>query len=286
MSNRLPLIAAVILGLLAVFLSNRYFQKKEKELFQGTKPKPVLVATHNIDKNTIVKKNDIKIVKIPAKFIQPSAVASVKAVVDKITTAFILKGEQIVSTKLISPEKGRWLAIKTPSGKRAVTISADSVTGVGGLVKPGDYVDILGTFDLIKIGESGKQEVQSVSLPLFQNVLVLAVDQEMSKFSLPKKEKKIRIRKEGEISTVTLALSPQEAENLVFAEEKGKIRLMLRAPDDSQKSPLPIVNFSTLLKSFSSYISIDSSEKRTRQTKKGESIEVFRGLEKEEITTK
>ena len=104
MSKRLPLITAIILGLLAVFLSNRYFQKKEKELFQGTKPKPVLVAARDIPADTIIKKSDIKIAQIPAKFIQPSAVNSIKAVVDKMTTAFIFKGEQIVSTKLVSPE--------------------------------------------------------------------------------------------------------------------------------------------------------------------------------------
>lgn len=280
MSNRLPLIIAIILGLLAVFLSNRYFQKKEKELFQGTKPNPVLVAARDISADTIIKKSDIKIVEIPAKFIQPSVVSSIEAVVNKMTTAFIFKGEQIASTKLVSPEKGKWLAIKTPVGKRAVSISADSVTGVSGLLKPGDYVDILGTFDLIKIGESGKQEIQSVTLPLFQNVLVLAVGKEMSKISLPKED---RIgREEKEISTVTLALSPQEAKNLVFAEEKGKIRLLLRGIKDEQETPLSIVNFSTLLQNFSPSV---SAHEQVKKIKKEESVEVFRGLEKEEIKT-
>ncbi len=278
MSKRLPLITAIILGLLAVFLSNRYFQKKEKELFQGTKPKPVLVAARDIPADTIIKKSDIKIAQIPAKFIQPSAVNSIKAVVDKMTTAFIFKGEQIVSTKLVSPEKGKWLAIKTPAGKRAVSISADSVTGVSGLLKPGDYVDILGTFDLIKIGESGKQEIQSVTLPLFQNVLVLAVGKEMRKFSLPREGR--RGREEKEISTVTLALSPQDAKNLVFAEEKGKIRLLLRGTKDEMETPLSIVNFSTLLQKFSPSV---SAQERVKKIKKEESVEVFRGLEKEEV---
>lgn len=281
MSNRLPLIVAIILGLSAVFLSNRYFQKKEKELFQGTKPKPVLVAARDISIDVIVKKSDIKIAQIPTKFIQPSAIHSEKAVVGKMTTAFILKGEQIVSTKLVSPEKGKWLAIKTPPKKRAVTISANSVTGVAGLLKPGDYVDILGTFDLIKAGEGGRQEIQSVSIPLFQNVLVLAVNQEMSKFSLPQKNKKGRFEQEKEVSTVTLALSPQEAENLVFAEEKGKIRLLLRSPKDEQIAPLSVVNFNTLLQNFSSSI----PSKKTQKIKKKENVEVFRGLEKEDVET-
>jgi len=277
MSNRLPLITAIILGLLGVFLSNRYFQKKEKELFQGTKPKPVLVALRDIPADTIIKKTDVKVAEVPAKFIQPSAINSIKAVVGKITTAFILKGEQIVSTKLISPEKGKWLAIKTPAGKRAVSISADSVTGVSGLIKPGDYVDILGTFDLIKAGEGGRQEIQSVTLPLFQNVLVLAVGKEMRKFSLPKEERR---GEKKEISTVTLALSPQEVENLVFAEEKGKIRLMLRAAKDEEEPPLSVVNFSTLLQNFSSSV---STQERIKKVKKEENVEVFRGLEKEEV---
>jgi len=279
MSNRLPLITAIILGLLGVFLSNRYFQKKEKELFQGTKPKPVLVALRDIPADTIIKKTDVKVAEVPAKFIQPSAINSKKAAVGKITTAFILKGEQIVSTKLISPEKGKWLAIKTPAGKRAVSISADSVTGVSGLIKPGDYVDILGTFDLIKAREGGRQEIQSVTLPLFQNVLVLAVGKEMHKFSLPKEERR---GEKKEISTVTLALSPQEAENLVFAEEKGKIRLMLRAAKDEEESPLSVVNFSTLLQKFSTP---GSRQEQIKKIKREESVEVFRGLEKEEVRT-
>ena len=279
MSNRLPLVGAIILGLLAVFLSNRYFQKKEENLFQGTEPKPILTAARDIPIGTVIKKNDLKITEIPAKFIQPAAADSLKAVTGKITIAFIFKNEQILSTKLACPEKERWLAVKTPLGKRAVSISADGVTAISGLLKPGDYVDILGTFDLIKIGRSGKQEIQSVTLPLFQNVLVLAVDKKMSKFSLSKQDKRGLLGTERETSTVTLALSPQEAEHLVFAEEKGKIRLMLRGAEDKEGISLSAVNFKSLLRNFSS---LSISQRQKKESEK-ENVEVFRGLEKEEV---
>jgi len=261
-------------------LANRYFAKREKELFEGTEPKPVLIAARDIPSDTTITERDVKAVKIPAKFIQPSAISSKKAVIGKLTITPILKGEQILSTKIVSPEKGGWLAIKTPVGKRAVSISADSVSAVSGLIKPGDYVDILATFDLIKIGEGGRQEVQSITLPLFQNVLVLAVDREMKKVFLPEDKKQGR-RERREISTITLALSPEEAENLVFAEEKGKIRLMLRGVKDNKESPLGVVNFSTLLQNFSPILPLKVEEKERERKKE---IEVFRGLEKEGVT--
>lgn len=130
-----------------------------------------------------------------------------------------MAGEQILSHHLLNQSGLSGLTATLPPGMRALTIGVNEVVGVGGFVKPGDTVDILGTFE----DRSGNEAYTKTVL---QDVEVLAIEQDME----------VKDDTTAKVATnVTLSLSLQDAERLTLAEETGRLRLALRPMLDSTK---------------------------------------------------
>src|SRR5262249_49659232 len=97
----------------------------------------------------------------------------------------IAANEQVLSTKVVSLDAGatgRSLSYVVPAGKRAISIHASAVQDAGGLLLPGDYVDIVVVYDVefpAKAGDpASRQKVQSyLAQTVLQNVEILAVSQ-------------------------------------------------------------------------------------------------------------
>jgi pilus assembly protein CpaB len=111
-------------------------------------------------------------------------------------------------------------------------LSANEITGVAGLLKAGDYVDVFVTFDQQAVGDHA-------SRLLLQNALVLAVNRDSA--SIPEKENPSQKEAAKEtvgfkITTVTLAVSPEDVVKVTLSEEKGKVRFALRPyiPEDGK----------------------------------------------------
>jgi pilus assembly protein CpaB len=120
------------------------------------------------------------------------------------------------------------LASRISPGERAVTIGVDRKSGLESMLRPGNRVDVIATFNFP--GEKNRR----VSRTLLQNVTVLATGNDDGA---------------GQYSTVTFQLSPEEAELMAFAEGVAEIKLSLRGNRDVEvKSSIPVVDFSNLMK--------------------------------------
>jgi len=136
------------------------------------------------------------------------------------------------------PKEQPGLSSKTPSGKRAITVVIEKLSAVGGLIAPGDYVDIIGHLAVpVEVGDSPRREL--VTVTLFQNVPILAIG------SNTELGKKINVQNESAIA-ITFALNPQEAELLTFAQQHGHLQLVLRSPLDTQAYILPAATWNSL----------------------------------------
>ena len=114
---------------------------------------------------------------------------------------------------------------------RAITIPVDQVTGVAGLIKPHDRVDVLATIAYPSNAPSGNRNVLE-TLTVLENITVLAIDNRTAQYdTLPD-----RFRKEGRsgYTSVTLSVTPQEARILKLAQamSQGMLTLVLRNPAD------------------------------------------------------
>jgi pilus assembly protein CpaB len=293
--QRIILIAGIILGLIAIFMINMYIDQQKRAEQENAKralaraqenQAAVLVANQEIPRGAAITPEMLETKIIPNQFVQPQAVTSLDRIGGMITVAPIAKGEQISLTKLNYPRQGAGgLAEATPIGKRAITVSVDNLSLLGGMIKPGDYVDMIAMIPVPVQTPDGKQTTQVVALPLLQNVLVLAIGQRMGTGTAESSGGRYQQAEGGAggSSLVTFAVSPQEASIIAFIQEQTKIRLILRSPADSKIEPVPPVSWDTLLQ----YV-MPKKEETTQTIKKEEPqaegyVEIYRGLNKEKV---
>lgn len=287
--QQIILISGIIVALIAVFMVNAYISQQRQTIQEQAKKAlvniqanqtAVLVAKKEIPRGTVIDAEMLESAIVPNQYIQPQAVTSLDRISGMVTIAPITKGEQISLTKLSSTRQTGGLAEATPVGKRAVTISVDNIASLAGMLKPGDYVDVIAMVPTPVQTPEGKQQTQIVTLPLFQNVLVLAVGQETGTLI----QAEARYKKEQRQETtplITLALIPQEASIIAFVQEQAKIRLVLRSPADSNIQPIQLTNWDTIQQyMFPKEVSKEIPQKEEPEV---EYVEIYRGLSKEKM---
>ncbi|MFC1657775.1 Flp pilus assembly protein CpaB [Candidatus Omnitrophota bacterium] len=293
-----PLIIAVVCGIIAILLLNVYLRRREAEMWARVKEiqkkmqpavqaQPertgiVLLAATNIAPQTPVTPEDLVIKEMPVKYIQPGAITSLDAVIGQISSTPIAAGEQILKTKLLPPGRiGKTLSEITPEGKRAVTVTVDSASTVSGLLKPGDFVDVLALLTPPSgVGGLGEDSQKPRLVSLFQGVEVLAVGSEFyTTSSFGQEDTQDKSRKSGVgMRTATLALAPQESILLSFVQEQGKIKLVIRSSDDVGIEPVETADWDALFRYL--YPTRPVRKAEPRATGPQTMIEVYRGLER------
>lgn len=276
----LPLIVAAACGLIAVALINTYIQQQAEEARKEQLKKEknsisVVVAKQDIPAGEVIKESMLKEEIVSKYSLQPKAATSIDRVVDKITAVPIYKGGQVLLSQIAVTGQQGSLSMKVPVGKRAITVSVDNISSVGGMLKPGDHVDVLGMVPLPGgVNAEGKQVSQLGTMPLFQDVLVLAVGQDFTNIPGLKKEER------PSTPVVTLALAPKEANIVTFMQEQNsKIKLVLRAPGDAQSQPAEPMTWDILLRTLLPQLT--QKQEIPVPVKPKPTVEIYRGLNKE-----
>lgn len=286
--QQIILIIGIGLALVAIFMIKVYLDeqsriasaraKKELEAIQANQT-PVLIAKKNIEQGVVIDPDWLEAKIVPNNFVESGAVKSVDRIAGMLTVVPISKGQQVTLDKLSFKRSGD-LASLTPVGKRAITIVADNASSLVGMIKAGDYVDVIALVNIPVQVVEGRPVTQLTSIPLFQNVLVLAVGQETGQ-SAPAMEQFARYGKQQAApeasSLITLALSPKEAGLLSFVQEQGKIRLVLRSPTDAKVEPTQLATWDTLFQ----YVMPPTQ--KAEEPKPISFIEVYHGLQKEKV---
>jgi len=273
----LPFLISAALAAGAVILLQQDYQQRVRALMKERQrmladfqaPTQVLVAAKDLPEGTTVEESHLKAAAVPQKFVQPFAARSPGEAVGLVTVAPIAEGEQLLVNKLRRAEAvpaSATLSGVMPKGKRAVTIGVDTITGVGGFVRPGDSVDVLWTVKL----PGQAQEV--ITLTLFQGVPVFAVGREIVG----------RATQQAEASpqyTVTLALTPQETSFLLFAREQGRIQLSLRPKQEEGAIAMAPATSAT----FNAFMESQLGVKSQAEVKPTRQVEVYKGLKRDVV---
>lgn len=219
-------ILAIGFGLITAFLVLNYLQDV-KEALDDTDYVEIVVANQDIPEKSIITASMVTLKKIPLQYMHPQETTNKNDIVDKILLVPVTAGESILKNQVLDKKDSKeGLAYMIPKGKRALTVAVDEVSGVSGLIQPGDRVDVIST---VVIGE---REPKPYTLVVLQDIQVLAVGKAMDK----KPEVKTN---QSETKTVTLAVTLSEAKPLMMASQRGVIRLMLRSPIDDSKGYTP-----------------------------------------------
>lgn len=245
MKNKLVLVIAVLIGILAFWLSARYLTNELNRMKGKFGTVKVLVASRDLPAMTVISYDDLLTKDVVKTSVGDNAFLKGQApeIVGKKLKASMTRGEVFSWTYIDSPRGIReGLASIVNKRNRALSISISGAAALSGLMKPNDHVDILGTFTFPS--RTNPQQVESVTLTLMQNVSVLATGRNLA---TKLAESNYDNQQDG-YSTVTFEVSPREAEILVFAQQtRGQLYLSLRSPDDIySEEELPSVNFDYL----------------------------------------
>ncbi len=253
MKQRIVLIAAIVAGLAAALLTRLYLSSKDAEVadMKARFAKrfgvmEVLCYAENVPGGTVISKGQLGTIVVPKAGLRGQAL-TMENLGDVIGRRVLLghgKGEVLFWADIEGGNpRTTGLAAMVKKGMRAVSINATGAAAVSGMVNPNDHVDVIGTFTFPD-DETGKRDRSAlVTCTMLQNVLVLATGKVTAKMAGRDGDAPA-----GAYSTVTLEVTPREAEMLAFAEQmRGRLSLSLRNRSDvSYEKELPQVDFAKI----------------------------------------
>jgi len=249
-SNRLVLLVGVFLAIVAfvgILLLARGGESGPKTPTTGT----FVVAIADIPLSGKIKSTDVENQTKDLTAILPGAFTDVSQVIGQTARQPVATGAQVTADTLSGGTQGSVLNVVTPAGMRSIAVQVDQVTGVGTVIKTGDYVDMVvgisgDKFPVITVNPADSaitvvSGLNSTSVKvLLQGLQVLGTllptptattggttdDGSGGSTSQP------GTTLNGQQQIVILAVTVQQAEVIKFAQLDGSISLALRSPDD------------------------------------------------------
>ncbi|QUM77025.1 Flp pilus assembly protein CpaB [Moritella sp. 24] len=158
-------------------------------------------------------------------------------------------GQILSPSDFLKPEQGGFLSVMLRPNYRAVSVPVDEVTANSGLIGPGDHVDVLLLASKAQELRSRGNETQSLYVKtIAQNVRVLAFNDALQLTRYMEKQKSNK----GVIpdnSTVTLEVSPIQANQITLANQLGTLSMVLRSKnnDETGIAAIPAINVDDIL---------------------------------------
>ena len=274
-------VVALIFAGIAFVGAQRYLQEERSKIEvdwrERYRPTPVVVAAAALPAGKVLSVEDLAKREMPAAYLPGGTLP-----VDEIATVI---GQQLViplaagdalSMAHLSGHGGQALASRLLNGTRAVTVPVDEVSSQAGLVRPGDQVDLL------LAEETSEGSVRCVTVkPLLESLTVLAtgahqVDPARGADELLQRRAELGIS----YSTMTLNVTPEQAQQLALALRVGDLIPLLRGQGDATPVALkPRVSDSPACEPVEQKKSATPS--RAKVLRAGRSVELWVGGDRE-----
>jgi len=200
---------------------------------QNAPTQPVVVAAADLSLGSALKKEDLQVLAFPAGQAPAGSFSQPQELIDRGLIVSVVKHEPILASKVASKEAGSGLPPIIPDGMRAVSVRVNEVIGVAGYVLPGSRVDVIAT------ASPTANVTDMTSKVVLANVLTLTAGTRI--------EQDQKDGKPVQVTVVTMAVTPEQAERLALASTEGKIQLALRNPLDQGAPATPGIKPAVLL---------------------------------------
>jgi pilus assembly protein CpaB len=189
-SNRTLLIFALVLGLLCAILVGVYLsgQGGSDNTATTSVSVPVVVAIQDIPPLTVVTDTMLTVKNVPGDIAVLGAFTKPIDVVGQTAQVQITAGEQVLPSKVTSVVSAANLygnnaplSLLLPAGTRAFSIEVSQVASAGGLVRPGDHVDLISSTTHATNSAAVQTEPTVTSCYVLQDVPVLVVGATLAK---------------------------------------------------------------------------------------------------------
>jgi pilus assembly protein CpaB len=270
MQNRLKLalVVAVFFGLVAAYgIFNFLRQQRATAEALRAETQDVVVTAKDIPAGStlneeLLKNGTIKAIKWPKSSVPAGSFSTPTQVIGKVNRVKIIANEPILESRLSG--EGAGLTVRLEAGKRAMAVRVDEIIGVSGFIVPDDRVDVI-----VTTTPPGGSDAARVSKIVLQNKRVLSVAQ-----STEQKDGKPQVAR-----SITLEVSPEDAEKLSLAYQEGPIVLALRGVGDDAESNTIGSNKNDLL-SLAKKKTIPGSARPLIQVHDKYKVEVIHGSDK------
>ncbi len=180
---------------------------------------PVWVVKSEIKAEDPLTMQNLQLEQWPKEKIPPGALSKMEEITDKRTRVNLYQGEPVLAKKVLDKNEST-AGSEIPKGWRLYTVQGDAISSHGGLLHPGDRVDVL------VFVQKGVVGIEAGTKTILQDIKVFAVNDQVRTSEDNKGSDSITAK------TVTLLVTPSAAEKLALANEIGKIKLVMRGPGD------------------------------------------------------
>ncbi len=201
----------------------------------------IFVALEDVGMGDLLTAQVLKLEPWPKSKIPDGAFTKIEDVEGRRARARLFVGEPIIERKLLKKgESSGGISPLIPKGMRVVSVKVDLVSGGGGLILPGDRVDVV----VFLTQASTKGIPETATRTVLQDIRVFAVNDEFDLDTQDTDKRSITNAK-----TVSLLVTPAQAQKVMLAGEMGQIRLVLRSPEDDEQMDLPSATARDILQS-------------------------------------
>lgn len=192
---------------------------------------PVVIVTRSLPAQTVIRTDDVTVADVPAGGRTQGAFTLTGNAVGKVTLEPVFPGEQLLPAMVAGTASSPRLSDHVPFGEVAMSVLYNPVADAGGKIEVGDQVAVLAVLD--KQHDGVKADAARV---IAQNVLVLSVPQTgfpgASAGSAPSTQ----------ALSIILALTPQQADAVGYANNYGQISLLLQSSRGDSDLTQPMVS--------------------------------------------
>ncbi len=214
----------------AVYMAQNYIKGYENALAQQKTENPTIelvdgfIVARQIKFGEKLELKDVRRVKWPKAAIPEGMFTDADVLfpdgnnLQRVVLRSMEKNEVLIAAKLTEPGQEAGISSRLGSGERAFTIKVDVTSGVSGLLRPGDRVDVYWT-GRVENDTSRRGEFTKLIQP---NVRLVAVDQSVNE----------EMEGGGIARTVTVAVASDQVPALNFAQSSGRLSLSLVGAGD------------------------------------------------------
>jgi pilus assembly protein CpaB len=229
---RLALFLILVVALIAVsvFGVSILNQSRHPETAAAPQTEQVLVAANLVSAGSLLQPSDITSGPVPITSVPDGASldtpANRSALIGAMVRSSISPGAPILDSAVIHPGDHGFLAAVLAPGMRATTVGVDAISGAAGLIWPGDHVDVLLTQTLddptVPIGQRIAAEL------VLTDVRVIATGQQLVQGAVNNGTNSVA---PPSATTVTLEVTPEEAERCAVAARLGSLSLVVHSSE-------------------------------------------------------
>jgi pilus assembly protein CpaB len=223
------LFATAALGLIAY---NMILPKAQVPVAQVTENTPApapptvgyFVAVHPLPRGALAREEDFSVRSVPPERVPAGAILDTPdakiGLPGSLVRKFVDAGSPVTLQDILRPRDRGFLASVLAPDSRAISIKVDEESGVSGLIRPGDYVDVV----LTQVFEKADPARRALSEAILRNVRIIAIDQEIAQGG-----RAISAMAGKQAQTVSLELAPEQVKKVTVAKQLGTLSLAVRA---------------------------------------------------------